>query len=113
MYKYFCSWSQSIVCWGSSESRIEQEKTSLSFISPKDLLTFLKFPSSYFQADILLFEEEINNVSYSSTNTVHNIVKFLLKSFLLIFKYSSLNLFNSSFNFSGVLFILFNKLSES
>ena len=84
MYKYFWDSSQSIACWGREASKIAHEKISLSFVSPSILFIFLKSPSSYFHADILLFEEDINNVSYSSTNIVHNIVNFLLKSFLFI-----------------------------
>ena len=50
------------------------------------VLIFLKSPSLYCHAEILLFVDDINKISYSFIKTVHNIVNFLFKSFLLVSK---------------------------
>ena len=66
------------------------------------LFTFLNSPSKYFHADILLFDDDTNNVSYSGINSVVNTVNFLFIVLFIFSKFSPFILNNSFFNFSGV-----------
>ena len=45
------------------------------------VFAFLKSPFEYFQADILLLDDEIKRVSNSGINTVLSIVSFLFTAF--------------------------------